>query len=195
MAATSGAEKVAPPPRTLNVQRLADARRPEIQSLHSLVSSRLSDRFHLPRSLRRRTTSHLPPRKRRRCLSSTSSHSSPHDPGDAVDHEEEEKKKPCRRVRRRRQLTSNPQYGFLIAAGGTRRLRTHLWHAKRFQMVKTWGFYLPLGVQGRGRGSRAVFKWLQNGALVHDASYYLPIQLEGPQVSICMTVSALPIIY
>jgi hypothetical protein len=44
---------------------------------------------------------------------------------------------------------------------------------------------VPLAVRDRGRGSRAVFKLLQNGALVHDASYYLPIQLEGPQASIC----------
>ncbi|XP_078180291.1 ribonucleases P/MRP protein subunit POP1-like [Carex rostrata] len=170
-----------PPPRTLNVQRLADARRPEIQSLHSLVSSRLSASFSLPRSLRRRTTSHLRRSKRRR---SSTSRDSPSDDYDDDPDETREKKKVCRRERRRRELSSNPGLGFVVAGDGTKRLRTHVWHAKRFQMVKRWGFYLPIGIQGRGRGSRAVLKLLQNGTLVHDASYYLPIQLEGPQASI-----------
>ncbi|KAF3336244.1 ribonucleases P/MRP protein subunit POP1 [Carex littledalei] len=168
-----------PPPRTLNVQRLADARRPEIQSLHSLVSSRLSASFRLPRSLRRRTTSHL--RRSKRSRSSASRDSPPSDASDDDADQNREKKKVCRRERRRRELTSNPELGFVVAGDGTKRLRTHVWHAKRFQMVKRWGFYLPLGIQGRGRGSRAVLKLLQNGTLIHDASYYLPIQLEGPQ--------------
>ncbi|KAJ4796278.1 Ribonucleases P/MRP protein subunit POP1 [Rhynchospora pubera] len=172
MAVTS--ENPPPPPRTLNVQKCADARRPEIESLHSLVSNRLSSHFRLPRSLRRRTTSHVRRPKRRRSGEGA-------DDQDNGEGDEKKEKKLCRRERRRRELTGNPELGFVVAADGTRRLRTHVWHAKRFRMVKRWGFYLPLGVQGRGRGSRAVLKLLQKGALVHDASYYLPIQLEGPQ--------------
>lgn len=79
-----------PPPRTLNVQRLADARRPEIQSLHSLVSSRLSASFRIPRSLRRRTTSHLRRSKRRR---SSTSRDSPSDDYDDDPDETREKMK------------------------------------------------------------------------------------------------------
>ncbi|KAJ3702893.1 hypothetical protein LUZ61_006598 [Rhynchospora tenuis] len=177
MAATSENPPPPPPPRTLNVQKCADARRPEIESLHSLVSARLSSRFRLPRSLRRRTTSHVRRTKRRRSGDGA-------DDQDKGENDEKKEKKLCRRERRRRELTSNPELGFVVAPDGTRRLRTHVWHAKRFQMVKRWGFYLPLGVQGRGRGSRAVLRLLQNGALVHDASYYLLMQLEGPQDSI-----------
>lgn len=33
-----------------------------------------------------------------------------------------------------------------------------------------------------GKGSRAVLKRLKEGVLVHDASYYTAIQLEGPEV-------------
>ncbi|CAD5192791.1 unnamed protein product [Musa acuminata subsp. malaccensis] len=44
-------------------------------------------------------------------------------------------------------------------------------------MVKRWGFYLPLELHGRGRGSRAALKWFKYGALLHDASYCLPIQI------------------
>ncbi|XP_064994390.1 ribonucleases P/MRP protein subunit POP1-like [Musa acuminata AAA Group] len=74
--------------------------------------------------------------------------------------------------------------GFCTAGDGTKRLRTHLWHAMRFTMVKHWGFYLPLGLHGRGQGSRAVLKWFKYGAHLDDASYCLPIQIEGPEDSI-----------
>ncbi|KAK1318049.1 hypothetical protein QJS10_CPB04g01209 [Acorus calamus] len=51
-------------------------------------------------------------------------------------------------------------------------------------MAKLWGFYLPLGLHGRGRGSRAVLKWQKTGALIHDASYYCAAQLEGTEESL-----------
>ncbi|CAL9065706.1 unnamed protein product [Musa banksii] len=75
------------------------------------------------------------------------------------------------------EFRSNPSSGFCTAGDFTKRLRTHLWHAKRFTMVKRWGFYLPLELHGRGRGSRAALKWFKYGALLHDASYCLPIQI------------------
>ena len=34
----------------------------------------------------------------------------------------------------------------------------------------------------RGKGSRALLKRLKQGVLVHDASYYTAVQLEGPEV-------------
>ncbi|TQD78024.1 hypothetical protein C1H46_036420 [Malus baccata] len=76
---------------------------------------------------------------------------------------------------------------FSTSGDGTRRLRTHVWHAKRFTMTKLWGYNLPLGLQGRGRGSRAVLKWCKDGMLVHNASYHASIQLEGPEASIYFT--------
>lgn len=36
----------------------------------------------------------------------------------------------------------------------------------------------------RGRGSRALLKRFRDGVLIHDASYYGAIQLEGPEVGI-----------
>lgn len=35
----------------------------------------------------------------------------------------------------------------------------------------------------RGLGSRSVLKRLKSGALVHDASYFGAVQLEGPEAS------------
>lgn len=36
----------------------------------------------------------------------------------------------------------------------------------------------------RGKGSRDVLKKSRQGVLVHDASYHIAVQLEGPEASI-----------
>ncbi|KAF0896452.1 hypothetical protein E2562_024316 [Oryza meyeriana var. granulata] len=169
---------VPPPPRQLDVRRFAAARAGELRSLHEAVSSRLDGRFQQPRSARRRTTGHLPSKKRRRRSGDA----------EAGDGPEEGRKRQSRRVRRRRELAGNPVEGFSVAGDGARRLRTHLWHAKRFAMERRWGFILPIGAQGRGRGSRTVLKWLKNGTVVHDASYFTPVELEGPEDSLLSIV-------
>nr|BBF89698.1 ribonucleases P/MRP protein subunit POP1 containing protein-like [Oryza sativa f. spontanea] len=170
---------VPPPPRQLDVRRFAAARAGELRSLHESVSARLAGRLTQPRSARRRTTGHLPSNKRRRRRSRDA---------EAADGTEEEEGRPSRRVRRRRELAGNPAEGFSAAGDGARRLRTHLWHAKRFSMERRWGFVLPIGAHGRGRGSRTVLKWLKNGTVVHDASYFTPVELDGPEDSLLSIV-------
>ncbi|XP_030481370.2 ribonucleases P/MRP protein subunit POP1 isoform X1 [Cannabis sativa] len=170
----------------LNVQKFAEARTAELESLHSIVGNRLNGDFRCRRSKRRRTTSfNSKAAKRRRNLddekkentnTNTSSSSS--------------SSIPRRRIRRRAELKINPEEGFSVTQDGTKRLRTHVWYAKRFTMTKLWGYYLPLGLHGSGRGSRALLKWFRNGALIHDASYYVPIQLEGPEGSLLSILKA-----
>jgi ribonuclease P/MRP protein subunit POP1 len=55
-------------------------------------------------------------------------------------------------------------------------------------MERRWGFVLPIGAHGRGRGSRTVLKWLKNGTVVHDASYFTPVELDGPEDSLLSIV-------
>lgn len=169
------------PPRKLNVQKFAEARASEIESLHSIVSNRLDNNFRSRRNKRRRTTAYdnqitKKRSKKRRKLGAV-------DKANALDVEKHQKKVP-RRIRRSIELKKNPESGFSVSGDGTKRLRTHVWHAKRFTMKKLWGFHLPLGLQGRGRGSRALLKWVKEGVVVHDASYYIPVQLEGPEAGI-----------
>ncbi|KAK1279339.1 hypothetical protein QJS04_geneDACA004587 [Acorus gramineus] len=180
----------APPPRTLDVQRFAESRGPELESLHSIVSARSNGDYRVRRNKRRRTNSHEDRaskggggrrRKRRRRSSDNGGASLA---GEETAGEKDLPGKVSRKIRRRRELRENPEVGFCRSGDGTRRLRTHLWHAKRFEMAKLWGFYLPLGLHGRGRGSRAVLKWQKTGALIHDASYYCAAQLEGPEDSL-----------
>ena len=125
----------AAPPRTLNVQKLAESRAGELHSLHSIVGTCLHNNFRSQRNKRRRTTSHL---KKRFCYDNSNNGLS----------ETDEKRLP-RRIRRRIHLKRNPLTGFSTSGDGTKRLSTHVWHAKRFTMSKLWGFFLPLGLHGR----------------------------------------------
>ncbi|CAM0874160.1 unnamed protein product [Alopecurus aequalis] len=171
----AGGAAVPPPPRQLEVRRFAAERAGEMRSLHGAVSARVDGRFQQSRSARRRTTGHLPS-KRRSTSRGAADGDAPEDGSPSL--------RQSRRVRRRRELVGNPAEGFSVAGDGARRLRTHMWHAKRFAMARRWGFVLPVGAQGSGRGSRAVLKRLKNGTVVHDASYFIPIQLDGPEGSL-----------
>ncbi|KAK8588080.1 hypothetical protein V6N13_087029 [Hibiscus sabdariffa] len=173
------------PPRKINLQKFAESRAAELDSLHSTVSARLNNDFRSRRNKRRRTTSFDSQaskkrnRKRQRLVKVDKSNVS------GLETKEKKNEPPIpRRVRRRMELKKNPESGFITSGDGTKRLRTHVWHAKRFTMAKRWGFYLPLGLHGRGRGSRAVLKWFKQGVLLHDASYNIAVQLEGPEDSL-----------
>ncbi|XP_022727953.1 ribonucleases P/MRP protein subunit POP1 isoform X2 [Durio zibethinus] len=173
------------PPRKINVQKFAESRATELETLHSTISTRLNNDFRSRRNKRRRTTAFDNQvakkryRKRLRLIKVDKSNVS------GLETEQKKNKSPLpRRVRRRLELKKNPGSGFVTSGDGTKRLRTHVWHAKRFTMTKRWGFYLPLGLQGRGRGSRAVLRWFKQGVLVHDASYNVAVQLEGPEDSL-----------
>lgn len=169
------------PPRTIDVHKFAESRASELEALHSIVANRLNKDFRSNRSKRRRTTGYddrvgkKKHRKRQRLGVSGSI--------DDLASVEEQRKVP-RRVRRRNELKKNPESGFITSGDGTKRLRTHVWHAKRFTMTKMWGFHLPLGLHGRGMGSRSLLKKFRDGVLIHDASYHGAVQLEGPQDSL-----------
>ncbi|KAL0322610.1 UNVERIFIED_CONTAM: hypothetical protein Sangu_1880300 [Sesamum angustifolium] len=171
----------AAPPHELNVRKFAESRASELKGLHFLIAERLENNFRSQRNKRRRTTGHDDRvakkkfRKRRRVGAE--------DKG-KMDSVSKDEKKNSRRVRRNVELKKNPLSGFVTSGDGTKRLRTHVWHAKRFAMTKLWGFHIPVGLHGRGRGSRALLKKLKRGVLVHDASYYGCVQFEGPEACI-----------
>ncbi|KAJ4847667.1 hypothetical protein Tsubulata_046920 [Turnera subulata] len=174
MASSGGKTPGAPaaPPRKIFVQKFAESRAPEFDSLISVVKDRTNNNLKVQLNERRRTGSYrkLKNFTKKRKLGLFGETSGPAD--------KEHNKKVPRRVRRRMELKGNPESGFTTSGDGTKRLRTHMWHVKRFTMTKRWGFYLPLGLHGKGRGSRAVLRWFQNGAVVHDSSYNSVVQLE-----------------
>lgn len=150
---TEGAKRtqasVAIPPRKINVQKYADSRAPELESLHSIIANRVNNDYRSQRNKRRRTTSFDNQIARKACRRKRNklgifdkNHA------DSAPEKDQIRKLP-RRVRRKLQLRMNPESGFCTSGDGTKRLRTHVWHAKRFTMTKLWGYYLPLGLQGR----------------------------------------------
>ncbi|PON84270.1 Ribonuclease P/MRP, subunit POP [Trema orientale] len=175
-----------PPPPKINVRKFTESRASELESLHSVVAERLSGDFRSRRSKRRRTTAFDSKAAKRRRKGQ------PRNLGDNTNKKKKndnENVAVSRRIRRRAQLRMNPEKGFSLSGDGTKRLRTHVWHAKRFTMTKLWGYYLPLGLHGSGRGSRALLKCFRNGVLIHDASYYVAVQLEGPEDSLLSILS------
>jgi len=143
-----GSAPIAAPPRKINVPKFAESRARELQSLQCIVENRLSNDYKSQRNKRRRTTSFNDQiarkghRRKRQKLGKV----------DKVNAESVLKDNITqlpRHVRRRYELKSNPENRFGTSGDGTKRLRTHVWHAKRFSMTKLWGYHLPLGLQGR----------------------------------------------
>ncbi|KAG6653178.1 hypothetical protein CIPAW_05G057600 [Carya illinoinensis] len=148
------------------------SRGPELEALHSIVVDRLNNDFGSRRNKRRRTTAFNNQLARKKCRRRQKAGGEVNKDGTL---EKDNKKKVPRHVRRRAELQMNLETGFCTSGDGTKRLRTHVWHTKRFIMSKLWGFYVPLGLHGRGR---------RQGVLVHDASYHVAVQLEGPEDSL-----------
>lgn len=151
--ATEGTKRpqvsVAIPPRKINVHKYAESRALELESLHSIIANRVNGDYRSQRNKRRRTTAFDNQiarkgcrRKRKKLGMFDKNHA------DSVLEKDQIKKLP-RRVRRKLELRMNPESGFCTSGDGTKRLRTHVWHAKRFTMTKLWGYHLPLGLQGR----------------------------------------------
>ncbi|XP_074263012.1 ribonucleases P/MRP protein subunit POP1 [Silene latifolia] len=165
--AASTTTRQTPSTGNVNAFKYAESRAAELESLQSIISNRLNDDFRTRRNKRRRTTSFATKTGRRN------------------------KQKTSRRVRRRVELQNNPEHGFVVSGDGTKRLRTHVWHAKRFSIQKMWGFYLPLGVHGPGRGSRSLLNCYRQGALIHDASFYTVILLKASQEALLSLLTQL----
>lgn len=134
------------PPRNLNVQKFAESRASEVEALHSVVADRLNNDFRSRRNKRRRTTGY----DKRGAKNRFRKKQKVGVVDDSNDNTSEiNKKKPPRYIRRKIELKKNADSGFCTSGDGTKRLRTHVWHAKRFTMTKFWGFHLPLGQHGR----------------------------------------------
>lgn len=164
-------------PRAIDATKLAECRTPEILAVCEQIKSNDSGRYGLrglPRGLRRRTRSHNRYKHGRRPNRAKKMRANE----DAM-----EGGFFNRRMRRRENFrkyidpweeTANPTKVY--------RLPTHVFHAKRMQMTKLEGsnFIVPLGAFGRGRGTRSFHHKLHTTSVVHDASYWCSIELEGP---------------
>ncbi|NXX31048.1 POP1 protein, partial [Nicator chloris] len=94
----------------------------------------------------------------------------------AVHQKKEQSKTKCRKARRR--------HINLIAEFNHRQrkniwLETHIWHAKRFHMVKKWGYCL--GNSPTEKTYRACYRAMTKHCLLQDLSYYCCLELKGKE--------------
>ncbi|XP_045568540.1 ribonucleases P/MRP protein subunit POP1 [Salmo salar] len=68
-------------------------------------------------------------------------------------------------------------------------LETHIWHAKRFHMVKRWGYCLGDGPTYKCY--RACYRAMSSHCLLQDMSYYSCVELQGPEDQLLATLSKL----
>ena len=67
-------------------------------------------------------------------------------------------------------------------------LRNLSWRSQRFCR---WGHKLAQGAPGKGHGSRAFLHTLRHGVSIHDASYWLALELSGPTGGVASLLTAL----
>ncbi|KAJ8394600.1 hypothetical protein AAFF_G00044030 [Aldrovandia affinis] len=68
-------------------------------------------------------------------------------------------------------------------------LETHIWHAKRFHMVKRWGYCL--GDRPTYKCYRACYRAMSHYCLLQDLSYYCCVELQGPEEVLLRALSRL----
>ncbi|XP_041843541.1 ribonucleases P/MRP protein subunit POP1 isoform X2 [Melanotaenia boesemani] len=68
-------------------------------------------------------------------------------------------------------------------------LETHIWHAKRFHMVKKWGYCL--GDRPTFKCYRPCYRAMSSHCLLQDHSYYCCIELQGEEDKLLAALSQL----
>ncbi|KAK2844132.1 hypothetical protein Q5P01_010791 [Channa striata] len=68
-------------------------------------------------------------------------------------------------------------------------LETHIWHAKRFHMVKKWGYCL--GDRPTYKCYRPCYRAMSTHCLLQDLSYYCCIELHGEEDKLLISLSQL----
>uniref|UniRef100_A0A1A8RGE0 Processing of 1, ribonuclease P/MRP subunit n=1 Tax=Nothobranchius rachovii TaxID=451742 RepID=A0A1A8RGE0_9TELE len=66
-------------------------------------------------------------------------------------------------------------------------LETHIWHAKRFHMVKKWGYCL--GDRPTYKCYRSCYRAMSSYCLLQDLSYYCCIELKGEEDELLAALS------
>ncbi|CAL9705268.1 unnamed protein product [Knipowitschia caucasica] len=163
-------------PKYINAGSFAQARAQEVKAMMKAVNKK-SASCHLfsalPKHMRRRAVSHNPKRLPRRLQEMAIKLRAKTLTG--VKKKNESKTK-SRKARRR--------HGNLLLEFNRRQrkniwLETHIWHAKRFHMVKKWGYCL--GDRPTNKCYRPSYRAMSNHCLLQDISYYCCIELLGEE--------------
>ncbi|XP_065204275.1 ribonucleases P/MRP protein subunit POP1 [Planococcus citri] len=159
-------------PNVLTSESFISARFKEISTLSNLIngSSRVTSIFQrLPKHMRRRAMSHTVKRV-------------PKSLRDA--HRRQLEKNKALKVQRSSRKHYRKRARDLLLEYNRRQrvnlwLETHIWHAKRFRMVRKWGY--KLAERSCDKRFRASYRATFSHCLIQDVSYMNCIELNGPQ--------------
>ncbi|XP_075682072.1 ribonucleases P/MRP protein subunit POP1 [Rhinoderma darwinii] len=173
-----------PIPKYLTATMFAQARAAEINAMMKAVSQKSSNTLvfqSLPRHMRRRAMGHnikrLP--RRLREIAKKEMEKTAHQ-------KKEQSKSKCRKARRRH---GNLQLEFNRRQRKNIWLETHIWHTKRYHMLKKWGYCLA--DRPTMKSYRASYRALSNHCLLQDLSYYCCVELLGKEEDLLMALSRL----
>ncbi|KAK2903726.1 hypothetical protein Q8A67_008439 [Cirrhinus molitorella] len=165
-------------PKHITASHFAKARAAEVNAMLKAVGN-ITGSCHifnaLPKHMRRRAMSHnskrLPSRLRdgAQRLAERSQRAP----------EKEKKPQPKSRSRRARRRHGNMLLEFNRRQRKNKWLETHIWHAKRFRMLKTWSYCLPL--KPTTKSFRASYRAMSAHALLQDLSYFCCLELQGSE--------------
>ncbi|XP_006900086.1 PREDICTED: ribonucleases P/MRP protein subunit POP1 [Elephantulus edwardii] len=102
----------------------------------------------------------------------------------AVHQKKEHSKNKCHKARR---CHKNKLLEFNRRQKKNMWLETHIWHAKRFHMVKKWGYCL--GERPTVKSHRACYRAMTHHCLLQDLSYYCCLELKGKEEEILKALS------
>ncbi|KAL7835658.1 hypothetical protein SRHO_G00280050 [Serrasalmus rhombeus] len=175
-------------PKYITASLFAKARAAEVNAMLRAVT-KTTGSCHvfgaLPKHMRRRSMSHNT--KRLPCRLREAAHRMWARSQQAGQKEKKEQSKTKSRRARRR-------HGNLLLEFNRRQkknkwLETHIWHAKRFHMIKRWGYCL--GDRPTYKCYRASYRAMSTGCLLQDLSYYCCIELQGPEEQLLSALSKL----
>ncbi|XP_042780182.1 ribonucleases P/MRP protein subunit POP1 [Panthera leo] len=169
-------------PKYITASTFAQARAAEISAMLKAVTQKSSNSLvfqTLPRHMRRRAMSHNVKRLPRRLQEIAQKEAEK-----AVHQKKEHSKNKCHKARR---CHKNRVLEFNRRQKKNIWLETHIWHAKRFHMVKKWGYCL--GERPTVKSHRACYRAMTNRCLLQDLSYYCCLELKGKEEEILKALS------
>lgn len=169
-------------PKYITASTFAQARAAEIRAMLKAVTQKSSNSLvfqTLPRHMRRRAMSHNVRRLPRRLQEMAQKEAEK-----AVHQKKEHSKTKCHRARR---CHINRVLEFNRRQKKNMWLETHIWHAKRFHMVKKWGYCL--GERPTVKSHRACYRAMTSRCLLQDFSYYCCLELKGKEEEILKALS------
>ncbi|XP_073406576.1 ribonucleases P/MRP protein subunit POP1 [Dendrobates tinctorius] len=171
-------------PKYVTATMFAQARAAEISTMLKAVSQKSSNSLvfqTLPRHMRRRAMGHNIKRLPRRLREIAKKEMEK-----TVHQKKEQSKSKCRKALRRH---GNLQLEFNRRQRKNIWLETHIWHTKRFHMLKKWGYCLA--DRPTMKSYRACYRAQSNHCLLQDLSYYCCVEVSGKEEDLVKALSRL----